>query len=63
MLSLKAQNQHFLTKSKVNLGFEHSVLSAIDFQLKTLFDSLSLTYHELVFDSVLKLVYIEIISL
>ena len=44
MLSLKAQNQHFLTKSKVNLGFEHAFLSAIDHSLKILQDILSLTY-------------------
>ena len=44
MLSLKAQNQHFLTKFKVNLGFEHAFLRAIDRPLKILQDILSLTY-------------------
>ena len=44
MLSLKTQNQHFLTKSKVNLRFEPAILRAIDCQLKILQDILSLTY-------------------
>ena len=44
MLSLKAQNKHFLTKSKVNLGFEHAILRDIDCSLKILEDILSLTY-------------------
>ena len=44
MLSLKVQNQHFLTKSKVHLGFEHAILRAIDWPLKILQDILSLTY-------------------
>ena len=44
MLSLKALNQHFLTKSVVNLGFEHVILRAIDCTLKILQDILSLTY-------------------
>ena len=44
MLSLKAQNQHFLTKSKVNLGFEHAILKAIDWPLKILQEIVSLTY-------------------
>ena len=57
MLSLKAKNQHFLTKSKVNLEFEHSVLRAIDCPLKLL------SSVELVFDRAVKLVHIEIISL
>ena len=44
MLSLKAQNQPFLTKSKVDLGFEHSILRVIDSPLKILFDILFPTY-------------------
>ena len=44
MLALKAQDQHFLTKSKVNLGFENASLRAIDCPLKILQDILSLTY-------------------
>ena len=42
--TLKSQNQHFLTKSKVNLGFEHAFSRAIDRPLKILQDILSLTY-------------------
>ena len=38
MLSLKAQNQHFLANSKVNLGFEHDIRRAIDSPLKILQD-------------------------
>ena len=44
MLSLKTQNQHFLTKSRVNLGFERAILRAIDCPLKILQDILSLAY-------------------
>ena len=41
---MKSQNQQFLTKSKVNLGFEHAILRAIDCALKILQDILSLVY-------------------
>ena len=44
MRSLKAQTQHFRTKSKVHLGFEHAISRAIDCPSKILEDILSLTY-------------------